>query len=251
MNLEDLWFKDPVYHVDPRYDRYYVATSKFKTNIYICNAEMASNVEFLKARHIRAIVRPMDSINPRIEGFLYYDDIDLADSKDGADLLESKGTYSVLEKGLSWMHKALRDVGNVLVHCELGQSRSPSFVSAYIMRYETGLSPDGVSADQVVGLVSRQILRRGSENDMLARLVAFYPTGEGRGRRRRGGAGAPPPSGAYYFWLMLQRYESFLRRRRGGSFGISEQLEAKLTLYSEEEDAEGGDSDSENVEWVY
>ena len=83
----------------------------------------------------------------------------------------------VIDKALAWIHESLQSGANVLVHCNQGESRSPTIALLYLARYG-GLIPaeDPEKAEAVFrGLYARYNPGSGMRGYMLAHLSDAVP----------------------------------------------------------------------------
>lgn len=216
VQFSSLLGKDHTLHADPRYDRYYIATTRSGARLYVCSLEMSKEPIFVRARGISAVVRLVSRGKKRaspLKGMKigkhhtleYYDKISIDDSADGAGKLEAN-EFKLLEEGLEWMRERIDKGRHVLVHCNLGQTRSPSMVIAYLMKYETRAIGDPFSehagfpifAEQIALIVASQIRRRGVE------ILKGHYQGDVAGT-----------DSALFFWNMLRHYATYLNSKRG------------------------------------
>ena len=97
--------------------------------LYLSDYAGAYNISFLKSHAITHIVVCARELGCRFKESFIYLHIDLDDTATSNLMVH-------LEKTSDFIKNARTRGGNVLVHCAMGKSRSPSIVIAYLIRYE-------------------------------------------------------------------------------------------------------------------
>ena len=132
--------------------------SKITDNLYLGTYYDAMDLDWLKSHNITHIVNASMGSNYYPERIKYYKIDVYDDSKSNISIYFEKSSEfidkAICAGGKSEMGKDYQ-VGNVLVHCMAGKSRSPTLVVAYLV------SKKGMTLDEALQLVkqNRPIIR--------------------------------------------------------------------------------------------
>lgn len=105
--------------------------SEIFPGMYLGNQQDAANLELLKQNHINSVINVSKSVPCYFADDKTFDYLHIScDDSSLQDILQ------FFESTFDWIHKKLLDDQRILVHCQAGISRSPSFVIGYLMKYK-------------------------------------------------------------------------------------------------------------------
>ena len=133
---------------DPKYD-------EIIENLYLTNVSKARNVtqlEALKITHVLTVSREINISHVVKPLNIEYLRVDVDDEDDFP-------ICNFFDQMSDFIHDCLKNKGSILVHCQMGVSRSPTAVIAYLIRYQ------GFSWEEALKLVKekRRYARRPNE----------------------------------------------------------------------------------------
>ena len=100
--------------------------------LYLGNARDAKDINLLKQNQIKSIINISTSIPCYYENEVLFDYLKLPCNDSGQDNI-----LDYFETTLKYINEKLSVKQNVLVHCQGGISRSPSFIIGYLMKYHS------------------------------------------------------------------------------------------------------------------
>ncbi|OMJ69711.1 hypothetical protein SteCoe_32499 [Stentor coeruleus] len=100
--------------------------------LFISDSPCASNINFLLDKSISHILICAKELNPKFPKDFNYRKLDILDTK-------RFNLKPYFDEAIRFIQSALNSRENVLVHCNLGISRSPSIVIAYLI-YQCDMS---------------------------------------------------------------------------------------------------------------
>lgn len=104
------------------------------SKLYLSGDDVASNYEMLKEKKITHVLNLTTSFKNQFEDKFVYKTIKIDDNL-------NENIYKYFNESFEFIDDAIKDENSrVLVHCNMGVSRSPSFIIAYLLQkrvYET------------------------------------------------------------------------------------------------------------------
>ncbi len=106
--------------------------SEVLPGLYLGNAHDAKDMNLLKQNQIQSIINISKTIPCHYENETLFDYLQLPCNDSSQENL-----LQYFEKTLEYIHQKLLSNQNILVHCQGGISRSPSFIIGYLMKYHS------------------------------------------------------------------------------------------------------------------